>query len=205
MRRLLGIAATTAVLALGGCGAGAGVVSGTPSASPLATESRTPAPSATASESLVLPTCENVLTADQVSSLMDPGAQGVGDASTPAGAGRGTSVLELLHIMDTDARALHCTWVIPDSDAGATISVMSDPAVAHAGEVYLSSLTLEESTGGTGERIITIRSLDGYAYTESHGFLDGVWVGAWNGFATESSAIVDAVFASLAAANPGRF
>ncbi len=205
MRRLLGIATVLSVLALTACGTGDGDDAATPDPSSSSSEFGSPTPTATAAVAVRRPTCDTLLTPVQVSDLMDPGAQGIGDATTPAGGGRGSTVLELLQIMDGDSGAVHCTWVLPDSDAGATISIMSDPLVAHAGEVYLSTLTLEETTGATGERILTIRSLDGFAYTESHGFLDGVWVGVWDGFATESSAIVDAVFATLAADNPSRF
>jgi len=102
------VVAVAAVLILAGCAAQPPAVS--PSASPTATPA-----------SLVLPTCDTLFTDAQVAELMGDDMQAMGDIS-PEGAVYGSTVEDLQSLIATTPGEFNCSWIIPASERGLTVS-----------------------------------------------------------------------------------
>lgn len=179
MTRLTTLAtALFAVTLLAGCAPGTPSTTATPEPTETASASPTPEPSPTASATARDPlagTCDELLTPEQVASLLSPAAVSQGD-TTAEGGGRASTEPDILALMPADAR--HCTWVVPDSDGGMIVSVLrADAAIRAAVTAETSALFTREV--GPGVTYDTFESLDQFTFSETHALGDGAtdyWV-----------------------------
>lgn len=211
MRRLaIPTLAALGLLLLSGClpapePAGPGGGDPTPSASPSASA----APDDDASDEplpdLVLPACEALFTPEQVATLMDDGMNLIGDATNPeSDGGFGTSIPELKELLRS-GDSVNCTWVLPFTERGLTVSLM----VVDDSELALITTALDGVGAGTtpvgGGTVIRAFAEEGeYPFTEAHGLADTLWVGAIDGFGENAPALVQAALETVIELNPGR-
>lgn len=177
---------------------------------PSPTASRSPSlpaePTATPLPDLTLPTCDELFTPAQVLELMGDGMELIGDATTPeSNGGFGTSVAELQAIGRAGG-SLNCTWVLPASERGLTVSLMVIDAsqLAHINEA-LDTVGAGTTPVGGGTVIRSFIDEGDYPFTEAHGLTEVVWVGALDGFGQFAPALVQAALDTVIALNPGRF
>lgn len=211
MRRLaIPTLAALGLLLLSGClpapePAGPGAGDPTPSASPSATG--TPADD-TPDEplpDLVLPACDALFTPGQVSTLMDDGMNLIGDATNPeSDGGFGTSIPELKELLRS-GDPVNCTWVLPFTERGLTVSLM----IVDASELAQINSALDGVGAGTtpvggGTVIRAFAEESEYPFTEAHGLADNLWIGAIDGFGENAPALVQAALETVIALNPGR-
>jgi hypothetical protein len=190
--------ATLSMLLLAGCA---------PEPGPVPSRTVTPTPSASATPvafgPLVLPTCDTLFTDAEVSALMGDGMDGMGDIS-PGGAAYGSSVPELEQLIIADSNEFNCTWVLPASERGLTLSFV--PA-NDATRVDVTGL-LVPLVGTTDGSAVFYDSATGgdHPYTEAHAVgVPGVelWISVNDGFGTKASEIVHAAWDRVVALNPG--
>lgn len=200
--------ALSAFLLLTACGTPG--TPGTSSPSPSPTQA-SPSPSPTPDDDagpLVLPTCDDVFTADQVVALMGDGLDALGDVSSPGGGGYGTNIPETQQLIEATEGAVNCTWVLPGSERGANLSIVpasSDTRAAAA--LQLTSSGFTPSMEGTTEYFFMEDTGD-FPYTEAHaiGGADvDLWICSYDGHGTNALEIVRAAWDSVVALNPDRF
>ena len=201
--RLTLAAAALAVLALTACGP-----TPTPTPTPVETvDEATPTPTASAAPEraeLVLPTCEELYTPDEVLMLMGEFME----LNPPENTGGGSSFPELVALLAADG-TLRCTWILPASERGLTVSVRASDAASDA--AVTAALTAAGSTGTSagGDSIIYAISADETpeksAFTEAHFLASGLWVAAYDLFGSNAPALTQAAMSRMAELNPTWF
>ena len=172
----------------------------------------TPSPTTTMTPTEPAPTEEPTgeITCD---SLLDPATitAALGDVVAHEGTegtwGYGTGVPALLELLEADPTVLNCVWLsAADAETGAIISVSTDPATVDAARAYLVPMNYLEATGPSGEQMYFLRGMHpDSAFTESHAFLNGLWVAVYNTFDSEAQLLSETAVASIVATQPGRF
>lgn len=155
---------------------------------------------------IVLPDCEGLYTPEQVTSLIGEGMEGIGDATIPeTDGGFGTSISELQTVLRSDD-AIHCTWVLPATERGLSVSLMvvTDAELAQINSV-LDALGIGSTSIGGGAEIRSFAVEGEYPFTEAHGLAGTLWISARDGFGENAPALVQAALDSVVALNPGRF
>lgn len=190
-----------AVLALTACG---------PTPEPTATPTMVkPTPTATASAApvraeLVLPTCEDLFTADQVTALMGEFMQ----LNPPGDTGGGSGFPELVALLGAEG-TVRCTWILPASERGLTVSIRASDAASDA--AVTATLAAAGSTGTPtgGDSILYAIGADETpersAYTEAHYLAAGLWVAAYDIFGDNAPALTQAAMDRMAELNPTWF
>lgn len=208
MNRWTTVVATTAILLLAGCGGGSSETGPTdigtsPPASPPPTESESP------ETPLTLPSCTDLFTEAQVIALMGDSMDALGDVSAPDAGGYGTSRFELQVLLE-ERDALNCTWILPASERGLTVSmaIIPEADVATIGGA-LAAVGATASSGSYAihsfdESVETDPSALEYPYTEAHLIEPGLWVSALDNFGEYAPALVEAAADRVFALNPGR-
>lgn len=184
------VTALTAVLLVAGCTPAPPTPSATttPSPSASATASSSPTPTATASAAPVDPlagTCDELLTPEQIATLFSPAAVSRGDLTLTSPGGRASTEEAILALMPTLGR--HCTWVIPDTEAGMIVSVLRADAAVRAA-VAAETAAFFTVDAGPGVTYHSFASLDSFIFTETHALGDGAtdyWVAV---FTSEANA-----------------
>ena len=156
-----------------------------PSAAPTAESTPTASPSAPAAlPPLVLPECEDLYTADEILTLMGNDMVFVVPDGAPENVAYGTGFPELRDELAA-GDSLSCTWVLPASEYGVTVSIML--ASADVFELVSSTLSAAGSAGtstGGGSIIFSIEleeTLVSTGGTEAHYLSPAIWVSASGG------------------------
>lgn len=183
------VTALAAVLLVAGCTPAPPTPSASTAPSPSApsTASSTPTPTVTAAAPVdpLAGTCDELLTPEQVATLFSPAAVSRGDLTLTSPGGRASTEEDILALMPTPGR--HCTWVIPDTEAGMIVSVLrADAGVRAAVAAETSAFFTVDA--GPGVTYHSFASLDSFIFTETHALGDGAtdyWVAV---FTSESNA-----------------
>lgn len=201
--RLTLAAVTLTVLTLTACGP-----TPTPTPTPVETvDEATPTPTATAAPEraeLVLPTCEELFTPDEVLTLMGEFME----LNPPENTGGGSSFPELVSLLAVDG-TLRCTWILPASERGLTVSVRASDAASDA--AVTAALTAAGSTGTStgGDSILYAigaeETPERSAFTEAHYLAAGLWVAAYDLFGDNAPALTQAAMSRMAELNPTWF
>ena len=172
----------------------------TPSASPSAPEP-TPAPGP-----ISLPGCAELYTADQVALLIGADLELIGDATHPeSDGGYGTSFPALATEL-RDGDSVNCTWILPASERGLTVSFMVvTSAQRDAVTAVLTSAGIAATPVGGDFSIYAFADDGEYPFTEAHGLGGELWVCAQDGFGVNAPALVQAALDTIIELNPGRF
>lgn len=198
MRLTLSAAVVTAVvLALSGC-----VPGDTSSPTPGPTgESGSPSPTETEAPSgpLSLPDCTSLFTAAQVTELIGEGMEHRPDA---VGVGSGTASVQALIAASSPTS---CSWVLPDSERGVSVALIEmDEALQTEAEATFTAEAFSGSSSGPAA-VYSIEGTGDFPFTEAHALAPGIWIAVYDGFGTNATAIAQAAFDNVSAANPGRF
>ncbi len=155
-------------------------------------------------EALVLPSCADLYTADQVTALMGEFMA----LNPPGGDGGGSRFPNLRSLLDAEG-TLNCTWVLPASERGLTVSVRaadteSDGAVR---ATLMAAGSAGTSTGGDSIifAVAADETPDFIPYSEAHYLAGGVWVAVFDGFGSNAPALSQAAMNRVAELNPSRF
>ncbi len=163
---------------------------------------------------IVLPGCEDLYTAAQVMLLMGGDLELIGDATNPeSDGGFGTSIPDLKTEL-RDGPAVNCTWVLPASERGLTVSFMVIDEVQQSEIVALLDAAGAGTTSIGGD--FAIHAFAGaldtgeteaggeFPFTEAHGIGPGIWVCAFDGHGENAPALVQAALDVIIEVNPGR-
>ena len=178
-RALPFVTALAAVLLIAGCTPAPPTASPTATPSPTTSSaSSTPTPTATAAAPVdpLAGTCDELLTPEQVATLLSPDAVSRGDLTLTTPGGRASTEEDILALMPTPGR--HCTWVIPDTEAGLIVSVLSADAGVRAAVAAETAAFFTVDTG-PGVTYHSFAALDSFTFTETHALGDGAtdyWV-----------------------------
>ena len=157
---------------------------------------------------LVLPECADLYTAAEVLSLMGEGMVPADFNPAPENAAYGTQFDELRAELAA-GDSLNCTWVLPASERGLTVSVML--ATPEQFELVSSTLRASGSDGTStgGESIIFAISAEetpeSSPYTEAHYLSPEIWVSARDLFGSFAPALTQAAMDRMAELNPAYF
>jgi hypothetical protein len=189
-----------AVLTLTGCGPTPG-----PAPTPIetvaeATSTPTATPTPTRAD-LVLPTCDELFSPEQVLELMGEGMVG------ETGSG-GTMFDELRPLLDAPG-TLQCAWVLPASERFVSVSIREfDEATA---AIVGATMNAAGSTGTNagGDSIIYAvaaeETEERLPFAEAHYLAVGLWVAASESHGTFAGAMTQAAMDRLAELNPTWF
>ena len=175
-----------------------------PTAAPTAAEpAPTPTSTATAERApLVMPTCGELFTAEQVAELM--GENRV--LNPPEGTGGGSGFPELVALLAAEG-SLRCTWVLPASESAATVSIRPSDAASDATVAATMSAAGSDGTATGGDSIIYAVSReetpDSPGFVEAHYLGAGLWVAAKAG--DTAPALAQAAMSRMAELNPTWF
>ncbi|TAL41858.1 MAG: hypothetical protein EPN91_09710 [Salinibacterium sp.] len=189
MHRIVVVAA--AVLLLAGC-----------APEPVASPTASPTPSATPA-ALVLPTCNTLFTDAQVTELMGDNMQAMGDIS-PEGATYGSTVPELQSLIAAAPDEFNCSWIIPASERGLTLSII--PADAATRAQVIDALAPATGTVDGSARFFDATTADEmFPFNEANA-VGGPGVNLWisvHDSGTRALDITHAAWNSVVALNPG--
>jgi hypothetical protein len=200
MMRVSAIAgATLLVLLLTACDPAAPGPTESPGAgSPVASPSATAASASPEPRALVLPECSDLYTADQITTLMNEFVQ----LNAPEDSGPGTRFEDLRALLDS-AGSLNCTWVLPGSEFGVSVSIVASSDAIETAVAATLSAAGSSGTGTGGDSVIY--SIEVEETPEQSGFLEthylagGVWVCVNGG---QSPALAQAAMQRVAELNP---
>jgi hypothetical protein len=185
---------------------------------PLADPTSAPTPAMTASPAsepepeslpaLVLPSCDALFTPEEVATLMGDHMELIGDVSAPGMGGYGAGDPALQAVLETGP-SVNCTWILPASERGLTVSVME--ASIETQELVRTLMAAVGSTGTPtgGESIIygyeRLESEETGAFTEAHYLSPEIWVSAHDGNGQFAPALTQAAMDRVAELNPAWF
>jgi hypothetical protein len=113
--------------------------------------------------------------------------------------GYGTTQPSLVTLLEGDPGVLNCIWLSDeDPDVGVIISISTGPEAVASARAYLAPKSYREDIGPSGEQMFFLRGMEvGWTFTESHAFLNGLWVAVLSNFASEAEFLSDEAVASL--------
>lgn len=201
--RLMVASLGLALLALTACGP-------TPAPTPAPTAAPTadgPTPSPTTGPStpratLVLPGCDDLFPADQITELIGEDRE----LNPPEGTGGGSGFPELVELLAVDG-ALRCTWVLPGSESAATVSIRASDATSDAAVRATMTSAGSDGTATGGDSILYSVSReetpDSPGFIEAHYLGAGLWMAAKAG--DNAPALAQAAMSRMAELNPTWF
>jgi hypothetical protein len=180
------------LLALAGCAASSPPADTTP---PGAAPAVSPSPTSN-SDPLPAITCDILLAPSTIQTAL---GNVTARAGTDGSWGYGTTQPSLVTLLEGDPGALNCIWLSDDDpDVGAIISVSTDPITIASARSYLAPKNLLEEIGPMGEQVFSLRGMEaGWTFTESHAFLDGLWVATFSNFTSEAQVLSAEAVASI--------
>ncbi|MGV8969658.1 MAG: hypothetical protein ACOH1J_04340 [Microbacteriaceae bacterium] len=152
---------------------------------------------------LVFPDCVDVYTAEQILSLTREGMEFVVPDGVPENTAYGTGFPELRDVIAT-GESLTCTWVLPASEYGVTVSIMlASPDVVELVSSTVRAAGSDETTTGGESVIFALEIEDSSVSTggsEAHYLSPKIWVCAQG--AESAPALVQAAMERMLELNP---
>lgn len=173
--------------------------------SPTATSAATVAPEPEPLPALVLPTCEQLFTADEVRTLMGESMELIGDVSGPDNGGYGVSEPELQAVLEAGP-SINCTWIRPATERGLSVSVME--ASIETQDLIRTLMAAAGSAGTStgGESVIyAYESSEFEPFTEANYLSPEIWVSALDVNGRFAPALTQAAMDTVAELNPAWF